>query len=438
MATAHDLSGPAGSKLLVEENHDLPLVRFQLALRVGAGDDAPEKDGLANFATELMGRGAGGKTRAELDEAFDALGTSLDVLTDYDGVTFDVNVLPEKLEQTLTLMADVILRPDFPKAEGQKLKREIVAQLDEMRDDDGQLARRFFTRALYGNHPYGRTVLGTDETLKGLGVAEARAWHKQSLVGGNLIFGAAGDIQAGELEAQVARHFGTLASGEAGVGPRPPQPRRAGMKLTIVDKPERTQSQILIGQPAPRWHDPDFVALQVATVAFGGTFTARLMDEVRSKRGLSYGASARVGQGRGAKALVAHVFPSLEQTAETLELVLTLWRDWVSEGVTEAEVNFAKGYLQKSFAFTVATPEDRLELRTALDLAGMPADSAATYATRVGKVTRAAAVQALAQHLTTHDLEVTIVSTADELVPKLEAAGLTKDVELEVLAYDSY
>ena len=108
------------------------------------------------------------------------------------------------------------------------------------------------------------------------------------------------------------------------------------MRLTLVDKPERTQSQILIGQPAPRWQDPDFLALQVATTAFGGTFTARLMDEVRSKRGLSYGASARVGQGRGAKSLVAHVFPSLEQTPETLELVLRLWRDWVDDGVTDA------------------------------------------------------------------------------------------------------
>jgi zinc protease len=215
-------------------------------------------------------------------------------------------------------------------------------------------------------------------------------------------------------------------------------PRRQGLRFTIVDKPERTQSQILMGQPAPRWHDADFVPLQVATTAFGGTFTARLMDEVRSKRGLSYGASARLGQGRGAKALVSHVFPSLEQTAETLTLVLGLWRDWVEEGVTEAEVAFAKGYLGKSFAFTVATPEDRLELRTALDLAGMPPDSGLTYSTRVGKVTREAAVRALEQHLTARDLEIVVVTTAAELMPKLEAAGLTADAAVEVVAYDSY
>ncbi|MGZ3405221.1 MAG: M16 family metallopeptidase, partial [Polyangia bacterium] len=198
------------------------------------------------------------------------------------------------------------------------------------------------------------------------------------------------------------------------------------------------QSQILMGQPAPRWHDPDFLALQVATTAFGGTFTARLMDEVRSKRGLSYGASARVGQGRGAKALVAHVFPSLEQTAETLELVLRLWREWVEAGVTEREVEFARGYLAKSFAFSVATPEDRLELRTALELAGMPRDFADTFAARVSKVERADAVRALATHLSPRDLEIAIVSTADELLPKLKEAKLLDEVTLEVVAYDSY
>ena len=135
-------AGPSGSTILVEENHDLPIVRVQVAVRVGAGDDAPGADGLTNFASELMGRGAGGRTRAEIDVAFDALGTSLDVGSDYDGVTFEIAVLKEKLEAALALVADVLLRPDFPRAEAAKLKRESLAQLDELRDDDGSLARR--------------------------------------------------------------------------------------------------------------------------------------------------------------------------------------------------------------------------------------------------------------------------------------------------------
>ncbi|HEX6837830.1 MAG TPA: insulinase family protein, partial [Polyangia bacterium] len=175
--SAERSDGPSGSIVLVEENHDLPLVRVQVAVRIGAGDDPAASDGLTNFASELMGRGAGGRTRAEIDAAFDALGTSLDVGSDYDGVTFEVAVLKEKLDPALVLLADVLLRPDFPRGEADKLKRELLAQLDELRDDDGQLARRVFTRALYGSHPYGRTVLGTDATLEKIGAAEARAWH---------------------------------------------------------------------------------------------------------------------------------------------------------------------------------------------------------------------------------------------------------------------
>jgi zinc protease len=430
--------GPNGSLVLVEENHDLPLVRVQVAVRTGAGDDAPGDDGLTNFASELMGRGAGGRTRAEIDAAFDALGTSLDVGSDYDGVTFDLAVLKEKLEPALALFADVLLRPDFPSAEADKLKRELAAQLDELRDDDGSLVRRYFTRALYGAHPYGRTVIGTEQSIARLALDGARAWHQRAIVGSQLVFGVAGDVDAGDAAKAIARHFATLPAGGSEPGARPTVARRQGMRLTLVDKPERTQSQILMGQPAPRWQDPDFLALQVATTAFGGTFTARLMDEVRSKRGLSYGASARVGQGRGAKALLAHVFPSLEQTPETLELVLRLWREWVEAGVTEREVEFARGYLAKSFAFSVATPEDRLELRTALELAGMPRDFADTFAARVSKVERADAVRALSSHLTARDLEITIVSTADELLPKLKEAKLLDGVTVEVVPYDSY
>ena len=432
------VEGPSGSIILVEENHDLPLVRVQVAVRVGAGDDAADKDGLTNFASELMGRAAGGRTRAEIDAAFDALGTSLDVGSDYDGVTFEVAVLKEKLEPALALVADVLLRPDFPRGEADKLKRELLAHLDELRDDDGTLARRFFTRALYGAHPYGRTVIGTEASIKALSLDGARAWHKKALAGSQMVFGIAGDVDAGDVAKAIARHFATLPAGGGEPPVRPTIARRSGMRLTLVDKPERTQSQILMGQPAPRWQDPDFLPLQVATTAFGGTFTARLMDEVRSKRGLSYGASARLGQGRGAKALVAHVFPSLEQTPETLALVLGLWRTWVADGVTAREVEFARGYLAKSFAFSVATPEDRLELRAALEIAGMPRDFADTFAARVSKVEEADCVRALSTHLSPGDLEITIVSTADELLPKLKEAKLLDGLTVDVVPYDSY
>jgi zinc protease len=431
------LEGPASALLLVEENRDLPLVRVQATLRSGAGDDAPAHDGLANFGGELLSRGAAKKSRAEIDAAFDALGTSLDVLTDYDSVTFEFTVLKEKLDVALALLADVLLRPDFAKKEADKLRRELSAHLDELRDEDGQLARRFFARALYGEHPYGRTVLGTEASLESLTFDRARAWHERVLRGGSVVFGIAGDVVAEEIAKKLERHFGALPAGEVALMPRPTVARRHGMRITVVDKPERTQSQILIGQPAPRWSDPTFLGLQVATTAFGGTFTARLMEEVRSKRGLSYGASARLGHGRGARALVAHVFPSLEQTVETLALVLGLYRDWVVDGISDEETTFARGYLGKSFALSLATPEDRLELAVALQLTDMPRDYADTFVAQVSAVEKSDCTSAL-QLLSPTDLEIVIVSTAAELVPRLTAARLLDEVTVEVVPYDSY
>jgi len=423
---------------LVEENHDLPLVRVQIGLRSGAADDPVELDGLCNFATELMARGAGGKDRAELDRAFDGLGTNLDVIADLDGTWLEVTVLRAKLEPVLSLLADVLLRPDFPADEADKLRREILAQIDELRDDDGQLARRYFGRALYGAHPYGRTIIGTTSSLQNLDVAAARAWHARVVRSDNMLVGLAGDIGSDEAKALVEKHLGAVPAGGAGGALYPAPPRRQGRRLTLVDKPDRTQSQILWGQPGPKWGEPDYFSLQVATCAYGGTFTARLMNEVRSKRGLSYGASARLGQGRGARALAASIAPSLDQTAEALGLVLDLHRDWISGGITEDELGFAKGYLQRSFAFTVATPEDRLDLRASLDMCGLPSEHGDRFVERIGAVTLDDTRQAQARHLANQGLEICIVCTVNALRPKLEAAGLLADTEVVTTDFEAY
>lgn len=425
--------------LIVEENHDLPLVRVMIGVRTGAAADRVDRDGLTNFATELMGRGAAGQPRAVLESAFDALGSTLDVVTDLDGAYFELTVLKGKLERALALTADVLLRPDFPALEADKLRRELVAQLDELRDDDGQLARRYFQRAFWDDHPYGRTVLGTAQSLARLEPEDARAWHAQAIRPGQVIFGFAGDLSEGDARRLVERFFPGFADAPPARPPAPPDPPAPrGMHLTLVDKPDRTQSQILLGQPAPRWGTPEFYALQVATTAYGGTFTARLMNEVRSKRGLSYGASARLGQGRGRKALVEHVFPSLEQTPETLELVLRLHRDWVRDGVTPEELAFARSYLASSFAFGIATPEDRLELRMALEQANLPADYPETFPSRIAAVTLEETRAAMRAHLSPEDLRICVVSTAEALLPRLEGAGLTGRMSVEVVRFDEY
>jgi zinc protease len=432
------VNGLGGVQLLVEESRDLPIVRLGVSLRTGGADDPAELDGLANFTTELMARGAAGKSRAVLDAAFDALGSDLSIQTDFDGAHLELTVLRDRLDEAAALLADVVLRPEFPVDEADKLRREIEAQLDELRDDDAALARRFLGRRLFGAHAYGRTVTGTEATLPALDAAAARAWHARAVRGPGAVIGVCGDLDAAGAAALVERHFAALPiGGSARFGERRPRPaERRGTRLTIVDKPERSQSQIQFAQLGPDCHGPDFDPFSVAIHAFGGTFSSRLMDEVRSKRGLSYGASARIGSGRGARGFVVGVFPSLEQTAETVALVRELLRELARAGQPDEVIEFGRHNLIESFAFSQATPEDRLDHRIGAELSGQPPDHVARFAQRMGAVSPSAANEVTRRLLRPDDLEIVIVATADEVLPRLEAARLLTDFTVEIAAYD--
>lgn len=428
---------------LVEESHDLPLCRVQITARTGAATDGAwggePLTGLCDFATELMRRGAGGRTRAQLDEAFEDLGASCHVSCTHDSVDFEVVALKEKLEPACALLGDVLLRPDDAEEEAEKLRRETLAQLDDARDDDGYLVRRFFSRAAYGaEHPYGRPVAALPQTLPLLTTERARAWRARYLVTGNVIVGGSGDLTEGELRGLYDRHFAGLPAGPLREAPVPEPPRREGLRVLLVDKPERTQTQLYLGHPGPRWDEDAWLPFSVAMTAFGGTFTSRLMDEVRVKRGLSYGASARVGSGRGRRTLVVHTFPAAEQTPETLSLLMKLLRDLGERGLSAEELAFARGYLARSHAFRVQTPEGRLATRVELELCGLPQDRLRSYPTRVQAVTDAQVAEALAALLRPRDLLLTLVGTEKQLGPLLRGMAELADVPIDVVAYDSY
>jgi zinc protease len=445
--------------LLLEPNHSLPLCRVQVTLRTGATSDAkpaPELGlgtlppgamaGLCNYVTELQRRGAGGKTRAQLDDAIDALGANVQVLCWHDSVLFEAMALKEHIDAACGILADILARPDFVESESEKLRRELDANLDDLRDDDGSLAGRFFARALYGTHPYALPVGGTHESIARYRVDLARKWFSHHLVAGNVVFGAAGAFREDEAQALLSRHF----TGAAKALPPGPQREtdlslpastnksRGKPRVVIVDKPNRTQSQIYMGQLAPHWRDPHYLPLLVGTTAFGGTFTARLMDEVRVKRGLSYGASARLGNGRSARGLVVHVMPSAEQTGETLELILRLYREWAEGGLRPDEVEFSKGYLRKSHAFTIQTADDRLALRTRLLLCDMPQSDVTEFPDHIAQIDGKAIRQAMDACLRPDDLVVTLVATAKNVLPQIAKIPALKGADIDVVPFDSY
>lgn len=422
-------------KILVEEQHDLPLVEVELVASAGPASDPEGKEGLSRHVFELIRRGAGGRSRAELDGAFDALGAEVEPVPSYDAVALRATCLSRNLEPVLELLGDVACRPHLAEDEHLRLKREQLAVLDEVRDDDASLATRFFDRLALAGSPYGRSPLGSDASLAAIERIDAAAWVERSLVADDVLVGFAGDVTEERALELAGRAFGALPAREPPPPPELVAPASGPRRTYLIDKPERAQSQIIIGQPAPRVADEDFLALHVACTAFGGTFTSRLMREVRVKRGWSYGASFRAAKARGGHSLRLRVFPAAAQTPDTLGLVLGLCEEVVTSGLTEEEIAHAKSYLEGSWAFEVDTPGERLDRRMEITVQGLPADHVATFVPRLRLLEPAAVNAALVRHFRPAELVIVVTTTADEMLPRL--AGLPLG-EVQVVDHASY
>ncbi|MEO5769094.1 MAG: pitrilysin family protein, partial [Polyangia bacterium] len=444
LSTLERRAGPSGSLLLVEPNHALPLVHVIVAIRSGSSWDPHKKDGVMNLMGEVARRGAAGRTREQLDRQLDALGATLDVETDADSIRLQGHVLARHLDDYLRITADVLLRPDFSAAEFARTRREILADIEESRNDDQALGQRFFIRNLYSDHPYGHSPEGDQASLERVRRDDLVVHHRRHVVGPNVVIAAAGDVNVDDFAARVQRLFATLPRAAA-PGPNPlavrePQPPQ-GWRIQIVDKPDRQQAQVLFGHFGVRASDPDFVPLLVAISSFGGHgMKSTLMDELRTKRGLAYGTYMGLAGRLNRGPVRGWFFTSNANTVSTLKLVLRLYVTLMENGIDEQRLAFAKAFLAGSQVSEVDDPGQRLTARVNYEIAGngtLNAGFVDELPARVRAVTAAQVKAAVLRHLRARDLAITVVATAADLWTRLVDAKVQPGA-IDVVPYDSY
>jgi zinc protease len=422
----------AGFPVLLEESHALPMVDVEIAFRTGSYADPEGKDGLTRLLARMARMGTRRLRGAEVEERIARLGARLSVEVSGGSVRYQGTVIRKNLGPFVALLGELLAAPALRAADLAHVKRETVSDLVALRDHDEGLAAKRFRDLLFGDHPYGRTIAGTPKTVRRIGRDDLRAHHARTYLLGNMVVGAAGDVSAEELAALVDAHLVDLPRGRS---PKLalPAPRLAkGRRVCIVDKPERTQTQLYVGTLGGKLGDPLTFPLHVGNAGFGGMFTGRLMHEVRAVRGLSYGASSRLDVHR--RAFAIHTFPSASDAVACTELVLELLEAFVDQGLTDAEVRAAKSFLVRGHCFEVDTAAKRLDARMDIELYGLPPEHYAQYTRLVQRVKPAEVREAVRRRLSSRDLAIAIVATAKDVRPALERLpGLT---ELSVVPYD--
>lgn len=399
--------------VFVQPDRDVPLVWFDITLAGGAVDDPVGIEGLHRHAGLWARRGAGARTRQVLDEALDELGATVDVVVGRDTMSVSGVCLARNIEDVYAIAGDVLAAPQFGLDEHQRLLRETPQLIDEVRDDDAALATRWFDWQCCPGHPYGRTALGTESSLRRIDSASAKQAWRAAVSQANAVLGFAGDLDAERAHALAAQLLTRLPLGT----PRPLAPattsRPAGKRLIVVDKPERTQTQLRMGHLVPAYQAASAPAIAIAEAALGGMFSSRLMQEIRVARGWSYGVGCGVRRSRLSHWFEVWMATGIEVSRDAALLTQRVLAEYAQIGPSQAEFELARDYLVGELAFTRATARQRMQLDQRDYLLGLPAQFAAELVARIAQTSKAEVDQACAALLAPNDLVTVMVTTAD-------------------------
>lgn len=399
----------SGAKVYLVESPAIPMLDVQIDFDAGSRRDPADKAGLAGVTANLLEKGVAARDgqpmldENALGEAWADLGASFDSGAGADRMSFSLRTLtdPELLDKAVALAARQIGEPSFPDNIWQRGRQKIIASLKESYTRPGSVAGRAYSKAVYGNHPYGYET--TEASVGRIGVADMRAFYAANVVACRARVSMVGAVTRAQADAIAQRLLSRLPQTPcASLPAQPAVPEVAA--LTQAEQKvipfDSAQAQVLMGQPGYKRSDPQFFPLLVGNyILGGGGFVSRLTNEVREKRGLTYGVSSGFSPGLHAGAFTIGLQTRPDQVAQALEVTRKVLRDFVADGPTEAELKAAKDNLIGGFSLLIDSNRKLLGNISNIAWNDLPLDYLDTWTEKVNKVSLADIKAAFRQKL---------------------------------------
>jgi zinc protease len=401
-----------GLAVWIVERRGLPLVTMQLLLEGGAVTDSREVAGRASLVADMLTEGTTTRSATQIAEEVDFLAANLNAGVGRETAVVSLGTLSRNLEAALDLFADVILNPAFTQEDWNRVQDQRLVSLLQSLDQPSVIAGQEFSRILYGEeHPYGRTVQGTPESVEAITPEMLREFHAAHYrpEGGNLI--VVGDVDEDEvvrlLEAEFAGWSGSPPEPASRVAPPPPQ---AVTRIYLVDKPGAAQSEIRIGHIGVERAHRDYFPLLVMNSILGGQFSSRINLNLREDKGYTYGASSSFSMGRIAGPFVA---AAGVQTAVTKESIVEFMRELEdirgARPATDEEVEFARTAIIRQEPLTLETNGQIAGRIQDLIVYDLPLDYFDEYTERFAEVTTDDVNRVAREHLQPGQFAIVVV-----------------------------
>ena len=316
-----------------------------------------------------MLRGTETRSRDEFENAIEQLGVNLVPACGVSSVSLGGSLLRRHTETWLDLMQETLTRPALAPQEIEKAKRELLAEGDLLWDDDAQFGRLILKQHLFEGSRYAHSTLGTHESINRIQITDIKNFIEEHYTQSRVLLGAAGQIGDDQFEKRCEAIVNSLPMGRSPQFPPPPRPRRKST-LVIANKPSRSQCQLFTGELIPGCQSGTLLPYQVGALVLGGTFSSRLIQRLRVEHGLCYGAHAWLSAERTCGGFFTHTDVDADRVDHAFNLLNETLEDYVANGPSEAEFDFAKSSILKGLPFGLETASMEVAQRVRLQLLG--------------------------------------------------------------------
>ena len=409
-----------GLRVIVARSSDLPLVAASLIVRAGAWADPPGEAGAMSMTAAMLTEGAGGRSAPQIAQAVESLGASLSASAGLESTSVRLSALSDKIAPAMAIMADVVRRPTFAPEELERQRAQALDGLSVAYQDPGQLSAMAAGPVVFAGTPFGHVADGTPASLPRLTPERLKALHAAHFRPDNAILVLTGDVTPEAGFALARQAFGDWTAPAA---PAPAQPvitPAAERQVVVIDLPGTGQAAVRVAKPAIARRDAAYYPALVANAVLGTGYSSRLNQEIRIKRGLSYGAGSSISARRTTGAFQAQAQTKNESAPEVLDLIAAEMRRLGEAPVAAEELKARKSVLIGGFGRALGTAGGLGGLLGELAFQDVPLAEIGVYTDRVEAVDAEAVRRFAAEALAPETASVIIAGDAELFIESLK------------------
>ncbi len=421
-----------GMVVFLQEDHELPLINGSARIRGGSSNEPATKVGLVELFGEVWRTGGTkAQTGDQLDDFLEVRAAKVETGGGADSTTIGLSCLKGDFDDVFKVFTDLLQHPEFRAEKLDLAQKQVDDSISRRNDQIGGIAARESAKLAYGaDNPYAREP--EYATIAAITRQDLIDWHKTYVHPNHIILGISGDFDSAGMEAKLRAAFESWPK-----GPELPKdeikfhPATAGYYL--IPKEDVNQSSIHMVALGTTRNNPDYYAISVFNEAFGGGFSSRLFNDIRTKRGLAYNVGGGIGTNFGHPGVLQFVAGTKSQsTIESLQALDEDIDNLTKNPITDDEIRQAKDAILNAFIFRLDSPDKVLAERMTYEFYGYPADWLDKYPAEIQKVTATDVNRIAAKYVHRDQLAVLVVGNTKEFDKPLSSLGPVKEIDITI------